>query len=148
VQRSTTVLERYRVRTIIIGAMTFSISYALTVGITLGFARDVSDLSDLQVALLIPGAGPLIALGPLFSERCAGLAGLGCALGRSYGIPLFIMDGIAQIAGIGVFIAGLTQSTTPEPYRPGPNRTRLPWWTLAPGAPGSPLGLTITGQYF
>ncbi len=129
--------------------MAFGIPYALTVGFTLGFARDASDLSDLQVWLLVPGVGPLIALGPLLDEPCeTGLRGLGCALGKGFGAPLFVMDGLAQLVGIGVFIAGLTRSTPSAPRQPEPGTTRLPWWALAPGAPGAPLGLTITGQYF
>lgn len=134
------------------GVMAFGIPYALTVGITLG--AGTSDLSDLQVWMLVPGVGPLIALGPLLDEPCdTGSSGFMCGLGKFFGTPLFVVDGLAQLVGIGVFIAGLTRTQDaapprPAPQEPAPRGTRIPWWVLAPGAPGAPLGLTITGQYF
>jgi hypothetical protein len=91
--------DRARRGLVIAGAVTFGSAYLISI---LGASAAVSDggrESEQFGALFIPVAGPFVTIGTAGDDA-------------SGAVPIFILDGIAQIGGVVMFIAGMAATQT------------------------------------
>ncbi len=77
---------------VIAGAVTFGSTYVISAAIAAGFLDDNN--GDDMVPLFIPVAGPFVAIGTADTSPIATTA--------------LIIDGLAQAAGVALFVVGLT----------------------------------------
>src|SRR5690606_38236504 len=133
--------EGYRVDTrirkglVIGGAVTFGVTYLAAAGLAVQAHNDeydaadelFEDESDANV-LFIPIAGPFIMAGKLAEERREAAA-------------VAAVDGLAQAAGLSMFIAGLA---APKTVLVKDETHSL---SVTPTAPGASSGLTVVGSF-
>lgn len=142
-------MSAYRRRFVVAGGVSLGASYLLSFAGALAM-----DSSPRQAATFVPVVGPFIALVALEGERCPmsgglrPLEGLGeslaCGAGHGLLFVTLLADGVVQFTGFVMLLYGLIHDDPPG----GSQSVERERWTLSPGAPGSPLGLTLTGQYF
>ena len=88
---------RARKGLVIAGVVTFGSAYLISVLGASTAASDGGRTSDGFVPLFIPVAGPFVTLGTMDKDA-------------SGAVPLFILDGVAQVGGVILFIGGLAAS--------------------------------------
>jgi hypothetical protein len=127
--------SRMRRGLVIGGGITFGLTYLAAVGVAVQVHNDeaepVDDFfakkSDAN-ALFVPVVGPFVAAGHLAEER-----------GGAAAVAVF--DGLAQAAGLSMFIAGLAAPKTVLV------KNEEQHVSVIPGAVGSPSGLTVVGAF-
>ena len=113
---------------LVAGGVSLGVLYLANVAISINEQSNSSSFNGFAYfpprfdALCVPFAGPFIALGNYRNSTEAGT------------VLLLIADGLAQLAGLTLFVIGLVGEQNPE---------RAPW-LLAPGAAGAPAGATFT----